>query len=463
MSTDLTAILLPLAPKGLSPDEIINVVAQNSPPAVWVRLVPLTSQGMHQLEVLEGPSGLPSVAPQLVAALSQQDRKALFLHVNQEAKQALMHAFEDGAEVASFVGEPGEAFEKELARLVGWSVDELVAADDGSRVGFGQAASRTAAIVRGRLLVVPPGTPTAMDSFAFHDRGHDRPEQRLVVSAEDDEDAEEHIRVAFFAYDHDLITHAWGELSGAQLAQVIGTAPIESLGPLFPLRDDIAQALAGLDEAPGKRSAHPTSHLRAFEMLAMSHAGAYASGDTAAYVGERLLPLLAIGDAPPVIEKDDAEELEAMDSVLEMMVEVLPCPKPPGGYGPIIESLGASELGALVPWAVSGQEYEGTVFRVQAERLLQLVQSIDGNRFGARLDRFCRTLYEARYGQPAVTPAAGTNAVTPTQEYLAWRRGIEQKSAGDLDRFLGGWAELRIVLEVAAMNRMAVGMIVYGG
>ena len=40
---------------------------------------------------------------------------------------------------------------------------------------------------------------------------------------------------------------------------------------------------------------------------------------------------------------------------------------------------------------------------------------------------------------------------------------IEQKSAGDLDRFLTGWAELRIVLEVAAMNRMSVGMIVYGG
>lgn len=461
MPTDLTAILLPLAPKGLTPDEIVNAVAQNAPPTVWLRLVPLNAQGMHQLEVLEGPSGLPAVAPQLVAALSAGDRKALFLHVNHEAKQALIHAFEDGGEATSFVGEPGEAFDKELARLVGWTVDELVAADDGTRFGFGQAASRTAAIVRGRLIVVPAGTPTGMDSFAFHDRGHDRQEQRMVVSPDGDE-PEEQIRVAFFAYDHDLINHAFSELTGAQLAQVIGTAQVDTLGPLSPLRDEIAHALSSLAEAPGKRSEHPTAHLRAFEMLAMSHAAAFAGGDTAAYVGERLLPLLAAGDAQPVIEKDEVEELEEMDSVLSMMVEVLPSPKPPGGYGPIVEALGASELGALVPWAQSAAEYEGTVFRVQPERLLQLVQSLDGNRFAVRLDRFCRALYEARTGQPAVAAAAGAPPA-PTQEYLTWRRAIEQKSAADIDRFLAAWAELRIVMEVAAVNKLAVGLIVYGG
>ncbi|MCS6912492.1 MAG: hypothetical protein RMK29_19095 [Myxococcales bacterium] len=458
MPADLTAILLPLPPRGPTPDEILRTVTLHSPPAVWVRLVPLAVQGLHQLEVLEGPTGLPCVAPQLVAALSAGDRKALFLHVNHEAKQALIHAFEGGVEVATFVGEPGQDCERELERLVGWSVDELVAADDGTRIGFGQAASRTAALVRGRLLAVPPGTPTAMDSFAFHDRGHDRPRQSPAASADGGAEGEEEaIRVAFFAYDHELICRAWNEMPGVQLAQVIRSAPPEGLGPLFPLREEVANALARLEVAPGTLAEQPPAHLRAFEMLALSHAGVYAGGDTARYVSERLLPLLAIGDVAPVLDgPQEAEELEAMDSVLAMMVEVLPCPRPPGGYGPILESLGEAELGALVPWA-QGHEYEGTIFRVQPDRLLGLVRSLDGPRLGARLDRFCRALYEARFSTSPLREDG-----TPTEAYLSWRRGIEERSAADLDRFLNAWAELRVVLEIAALNRLAVGMIIYG-
>src|SRR2546430_7943371 len=71
-------------------------------------LFPYTTlfRSMQQLEVLEGPTGLPAVAPALVEALSKDDHKAMFLHVNHEAKQALLHAYEDGVEVASFTGEP---------------------------------------------------------------------------------------------------------------------------------------------------------------------------------------------------------------------------------------------------------------------------------------------------------------------------------------------------------------------
>ena len=149
MPADLTSILLPLPPRGLQPNDIVNVVSQNGPPAAWVRLVPMEKLEIHQLEVMDGQTGLPSVSPGMLAALSQNGGKALFVHVNHNAKQALLHAFEDGIEVATYSGEPNDSFTAEFQRLVGQSTDEIAENDDGTRVGFGQAASRTAAVVRG--------------------------------------------------------------------------------------------------------------------------------------------------------------------------------------------------------------------------------------------------------------------------------------------------------------------------
>ena len=40
MAQDLTAILVPQPPRGLNPDTIVNIVAQNVPPTAWVRLSP---------------------------------------------------------------------------------------------------------------------------------------------------------------------------------------------------------------------------------------------------------------------------------------------------------------------------------------------------------------------------------------------------------------------------------------
>ena len=162
MAQDLTAILMPAPPRGLIPDNVVNLVAQNVPPTAWIRLSPLEKLDIQQLEVLDGQSGLPAVSPSILVALSQNGGKAMFVHVNHQGKQALLHAFEDGIEVASYTGEPGDAFDAEVTRLVGHSIDDVVAEDDGTRIGFGQAATRTAALVRGRLLMVPPGTPTGV-------------------------------------------------------------------------------------------------------------------------------------------------------------------------------------------------------------------------------------------------------------------------------------------------------------
>jgi hypothetical protein len=450
MPADLTAILLPLPPRGPSPDFVVNLVAQHGASAAWVRLCPFDKLEIHQLEVLEGNTGLPAVSPALLVALSENGGKALFIHVNHQAKQVLLHAFEDGIEVKSYRGEPNEEFDQIFQELVGHTVDAIVAADDGTRLGFGQAASRTAAITRGRLLLVPTGTPTGLGTFAFHDRGHDRPSNLQITDAED-EDEKDTTRVAFFAFDGGLIQQAFGEVPGAQLAQVIGSAPVEVIGPLIELRDAVTAQLTELPTAPGQATDHPAWHTHAFELLALAHAGVYAGGDTAKFIDEKLLALLAIGDATPVVDADDAEELEAMPSVVDALIEVLPCPKPPGGYGPLLENLGPEEVGALVPWAKPNEPYDGTVFVIKTERLLPLVRGFDGNKLGQRLERFCRALYTARYG-----------AVGSDEEYLKWRAGQEQKSHKDIERLLTAWAELRIVLELAAVNQLALGLLVYG-
>ena len=450
MPADLTAILLPLPPRGMSPDQVVNVVAQNAPPAAWIRLAPLETVDIHQLEVLEGASGLPSISPALLVALSQSGGKAMFIHVNHQAKQALLHAFEDGIEVASYSGEPNDAFADQFKELVGHTVDELVENDDGTRIGFGQAASRTAALTRGRILLVPAGTPTGLGTFVFHDRGFDRPTDAAGGPAKDSDDADQ-TRLSFFAFDGSLIQQAFGEVPGPQLAQVIGSAPVEVVGPLIELRDATTKSLNQLQTPPGQSKDHPSWHIHAFELLALSHAGVYAGGETLKFLDQKLLAILSIGDATPIVDADDAEELEDLPSVLDAMIEVLPCPKPPGGYGPLLENIGPDEIGALVPWAKPGQPYDGAVFLIKADRILNLVRDFDGNKLGARLEKFCRALYTARYG-----------AISDEKAYLQWRAGQEQKSRTDIERLLLAWAELRIVLEMAAVNQMALGVIVYG-
>lgn len=449
MAQDLTAILLPQAPRGPNPDTVVNLVAQNSPPTVWVRLVPLEKTQIQQLEVLDGKTGLPAISPALLAALSQNGGKALFIHANHSGKQALLHGFEDGIEIASFTGEPSDDFAEQFRKLVGHSVDEIVAADDGTRLGFGQAATRTAAIVRGRLIQVPPGTPTGLGSFGFHDRGFDAPSQ-IVVTGTDAEDADT-TRAAFFAFDGNLINQAFNQIPGQQLAQVLGNAPEEMLGPLTELRDPTTKALTGYKTPLGQSKDHPAWHTHAFELLALSHAGAFGGGDAVKFLDQKMLAILSIGDATPIIDSDDVEELEGLPSILDALVDVLPCPKPPGGYGPLFENIGPDEIGALVPWAKPGQPYDGAVFLLKTDRLLELARSFDANRLAQRLEKFCRVFYSAKVGSQ-----------TTEDEYQTWRAAWEQKSQQDIERLLLCWAEFRVVLEIAAQNRLHVGVTVYG-
>lgn len=91
------------------------------------------------------------------------------------------------------------------------------------------------------------------------------------------------------------------------------------------------------------------------------------------------------------------------------------------------------------------------MFLLKPDRLLELARSFDANRLGQRLEKFCRALYSAKVGDDFAE-----------DDYLKWRGEWEQKSQKDIERLLLAWAELRVTCEIAAQNRLNVGLAVYG-
>src|SRR6476620_5038065 len=235
MPKDLTGILLPAGQ--LDEKTIRQTVAQRGYGDIWLRVAPLEKVKRVQVEVHDGKQGLPCEDPELVNQLSKGGRAA-FVHVNYQAKQAIVHAFFDGKPQDGFAGEPGPAFEAKLKELLATEAgfDQITEADDGSRLGIGVASTGTIAVVRGSGIAVPPGTPTDFNSFWFHDRG--------------DGVDEEGERVALFAFDPRVARILYGT-AGKELGPGLTTAPPQFYGPLEALRQPVADAMAALgDQSP---------------------------------------------------------------------------------------------------------------------------------------------------------------------------------------------------------------------
>jgi hypothetical protein len=132
------------------------------------------------------------------------------------------------------------------------------------------------------------------------------------------------------------------------------------------------------------------------------------------------------------------------------MCETLPFAAPPGGEGPFLTQLSPAEVRPLSPWAQPGEEQAGALFLLQPERLLSLVRVLDGQRLTGAIETFARAWYRAlRPGQPE------------GDAYANWRKVKEEQLQADLERFVGDWAELRACLELAAANRLDVGLLFY--
>jgi hypothetical protein len=434
MSSDLTAILIP---EGQWPDAADRALVRDRTPEgrdVFIRVAPLGAAHLVQVEVCDGATGIPCEDPDLVAGLSRRGRAA-YVHVNHEARQALVHSFSHGVAEEGYAGEPGPTFTGELQRRAGCDLNTILAADDASRLGIGLSASRTQALVRGQLLVIPPGVPTGLNSFTFHDRGDDHED----VGSE---------RLALFAFDAREVERGFFHTPGRELAAQLMVAPRERLGPLYAARDEALAALVTLgDSLPG-----PVAGLvRAAELFTLASARVFAGGEDLAYYDERFLPMFSLSAAAPIIEASDVDDLDTCDSVLHAMTEVLPYSAPPGGEGPLLTSLGPDELLPLTTRLSVGAEYAGAVFRVRPSRLRQLVSELDGERLSSEVARFERAWYRA--ARPGL----------PEGDALeSFRRAKAEEGQRDVGRFLAGWAELRALLEIAEANRLDLGVVFYG-
>ena len=428
---DLTAVIVPAGQ--LTVERVHAIVRESGRHAALVRVAPLAAVGLMQIEVHD-LRGMPNEDPSLVQRFSTGGR-ATFVHVNHSAKQAMVHRFVDGTGDEGFAGAPGDEFTTRLRAEAGADLAALHAADDGTRLGIGVAASNTFAIYKQRTLAIPVGTPTGLDSFRFHDRGDAL------------EDRQE--RVAFFAFDRN-------ETFGVEArlwAQRLSGAPAGWFGPLEGTREQVFAELETTN--PGRSIAEAKVSPRALELVAFGASLAWAGGDELAYWDERVLPLFAIcgSDKPatPVLEASEAQDLDdETESLLEAMAETLPFAAPPDGEGPVLTSLSPAELMPLAPWAKAGEEHAGSIFLLRTERLLSLTRGLDGRRLGNASETFARAWYRAlRPGQPE------------GDMYKTWRQAKEEEGQKELDRFIADWAELRACLEIAAANRLDVALLIY--
>lgn len=428
---DLTAVLVPAGQ--LTVERVHAIVRESGRHAALVRVAELPKVKLTQIEVHD-LRGMPMEDPALVGRFSIGGR-ATFVHVNHSAKQAMVHGFIEGKGNEGFAGAPGDDFAARLRGEAGADLRAILDADDGTRLGIGVASSHTHALLKGRVLVVPPGTPTGLDSFRFHDRG----------DALDDRQE----RVALFAFDRKETfgtdARTWSErLSGA---------PAGWFGPLEATREAVFAELSTTEV--GKSVADAKLSTRALELVAFGAALAWAGGDELQYWDERVLPLFAIcgveKPSAPVLDAREAEDLDdETESLLEAMCETLPFAAPPDGEGPVLTQLSPAELGPLAPWAKAGEEHAGSIFMLRPERLLSLARALDGRRLGMAAETFARAWYRAlRPGQPE------------GDAYKVWRQAKEEEGQKELDRFIADWAELRACLELAAANRLDVALLIY--
>jgi hypothetical protein len=434
MARDLTGILLPEGQ--LSDDDIRRTIVERGYGDVFMRVMPLEKVKLVQVEVHDAKQGLPCEDPELVGRLSKGGRAA-FVHVNHQAKQAVVHAFADGQPQEGFAGEPDEKFEAKLREALAFDgkFEDISNADDGSRLGIGVASSRTLAVVRGAPLAVPAGTPTDFNSFYFHDRGDGL-----------DEGGE---RMAVFAFDPRVARILYGT-PGKELSAGLVTAPEGFYGPLEGLRGPVAEAMGKLgDQSPEKGD---IKDVRALELCALASSRAFASGEAKDYWDERVLPMFALASNEPKIDADEVDDLDDCDSILHAVVEVLPFAAPPSGEGSLLASIGDDEIAPLAPWAKPGEEYLGSVFLVKPDRLFKIVRALDGNKLRELINKFERAWYRAaRPGHPE------------GDAFETWRRAKAEEGQKDVERFVKNWTELRIVLELAAANQLLVGLLFYEG
>lgn len=454
----------------------------------WVRVIETTARyeehPLLQVELYDLDEGLPIYADEIGPTLSAESRVAFSVGFHEEDGEAALGLFASGevafmwaGQLTDFEAEEEEGGAKHLGEagfravftdLIGHPLEDFLDAATVDPEVAEVADEHTDLLLRGRFMGLPAGLPREIQLFRFHQADEDEDEDDdddddddgLVADDngdvigvlpdddddDDDEEAEDHVALVLF--DLRLAEHLWKEAPAQEVGQFLeAIEPLKAkvLGPVTEALEGARQWVATQPpERPLALSRQPD--LATFEVLAMASALAYYAGTPVERFDEQFLPLLAMTQGnPPSAEavRDSLDEIEEL-GVLSAMAEVLPYSVPEGA---LLECFDDDEVKPLAAWAAEGDEYEGSIFLVDLERLISNLAAFDVEQLRARAEAFLRVWFEVAPG--------GFDA------FDSWRAEREIDEF-EWDVFQAELDELRHVLSLLGRNSLQPALVFYG-
>lgn len=427
----------------------------------WVRILPAEARyedhPLIQIEIYDLSEGVPIFAEEIGPKLSQAAALSLVVGIDESDDEAALMLCQNGEQAFAWAGSQeefqaeddegnelkgAEGFRHVFKELIGHGFEDFLAACPRNDEAREVADEHTDLLLRGRFMGLPEGFPRIGDLFIFHQEDELDDDER-----EGDHDDDEQDQVALVLLDLRLTQVLWTESTAQEVSQFLqAIEPIKGK-VLGPLAGDLEAAKEWVASQPPSRPLEQAPHpdLTTYEVLAMATALAFTGGTSTQRFDERLLPLLSLGEGQITgsIVKDSLEDIEEL-GVLSAMAEVLPYSVP---EGELLECFADEELRPLADWAVQGNQYEGSLLRVDIQRVAELLQQFDVDTLKAKAEAFGRAWFEAAPG-----------SVT---SYDAWQ-AVRPQDEADWDRLLIQVGELRLVISLLSVNNLQPALLFYG-
>lgn len=429
---------------------------------IWFRILdgPNNSKAtpLLQLELYDLEDGTPVFVEQLLFALSDDGKSALHLSVDSDDGVVALQCFSDQTpqirwsdRPANFKSEnvdpPGERpYPQGEAGLDQMLTDEMhVSWNELQTMTVSEEAAdvadeSTALLLRGRIVKPPNGQLRDGSLHSFHETD---------ITSDGEED-----HLALIALEPKALEDLWTQQPAGQVLgflQMISTVRQKVLGPLAHVLNEVGLHIEGggqLDK-PLVEAEHP--ELLNYEILAMSTAVAYWGGIPVNYFDERLIPLLSICESE-INESALADALPEIEDLglLSAMTEVLPYSAPEGS---LLESFDDTEVAPLAPWAVKDDSYEGTLFLLNTERLLTMLQRFDETQLQSKANAFLQIWAKLRF------PPDEGGAEGDLESWLVEREDLDNNDWQDQVHLLN---RLRAILEFSKLNELKPALFFYG-
>lgn len=440
--------------------ELIQTLGLNE---AWIRITPskdarYQEYDLLQIEIYDLEQGVPLFAEELAPALAELSEIVITFGFHEEESEAALMIFANQEPIVIWAGdldefeaeetsddetaEPNilrgkEGFAQIFEELIGHSYERFLNASSNNPEAAHKADTNTDLLLRGRYIGIPEGMPRIYDLFSFH--------QDPLSEENDNEDF-----VALALLDKQFYTALWEQ---ATTEDVLGfLEAIESTSPrlLGPLKAELSHVRKWIREQPSDKplASSAKKDLTTYEILAIGSALAFSAGMSVERFDERLLPLLSLSrDETSKIQKSaiieslaDIEDL----GVLSAMTEVLPYHVP---EGELLECFDDDEIAPLADWAKKGDEYEGSIFLLNAKRLSETLSSFEHEKLAAISEEFLKIWHQAAESK---------------SDFETWKNERKALDDADWQRFNRDINELGCVLSLLSVNHLQPALIFYG-